>query len=64
MIIRAVLLIAFIGNAEHGIGCIQADATLETTGRDVPAVSLHEHFLDEVFRALVQMGKTIDLFSG
>ena len=62
MVIRPMLLITFIGDTEHRVGCIQTNTSLETTGRQVPAVSLHHHLFDQVFCALVQMRKTIDLF--
>jgi hypothetical protein len=63
MVIRAMLLIAFIGDTEDCIGCVQTDTSLETTCRYVPTVSLHRHFLYQIFGALVQMGKAIDLFA-
>ena len=62
MIIRTMLLIAFISDTENRIGCIQTDASLETTSRYVSTAPLHEHFFDQVFGTLVQMRKTIDLF--
>jgi CheY-like chemotaxis protein len=64
MIIRAMLLIAFIGHAEDCIGCIETDTSLETTGCDVAAGPLHHHLLDQVFGTSMQMGKPVDLFPG
>jgi len=63
MVICAMFLIAFIGDTEGRIGCIQTHASLKTTCRDVSTGPLHHHFFDEIFRVLVQMGKTIDLFA-
>jgi hypothetical protein len=57
-------LIAFISDTEDRIGCIQTDTSLETTGRNVPAVPLHHHLFYQVFGTSVQMGKPIDLFPG
>jgi hypothetical protein len=62
MVIRAMLLIAFIGDTEDCIGCIQTNTSLETTCRYVSTVSLHHHLFYQILGALVQMGKAIDLF--
>jgi hypothetical protein len=62
MVIRSMLLIAFIGDTEDRVGCIQPDTSLETTGRYVSTVPLHHHLFYQVFGALVQVSKTIDLF--
>jgi hypothetical protein len=64
MVIRIMLLIAFVRNTEDRIGCIQTDTSLEATCRNVAAMPLHHHLFYQVFRALVQMGKAIDLLPG
>jgi hypothetical protein len=63
MVVRAVLLITFIGHAEHRVGSIQPNAPLETAGRHVPAVTLHQHLVDQVFLALMEMGEAVYLFA-
>ncbi len=63
MVVRAVLLVALVGNAEHGVGGVHADAALEAAGGRVAAVALHQHLVDQVLRAPVEMGETVYLLA-
>ncbi len=64
VVVGAVLLVALVGHAEHGVGGVHADAALEAAGGHVAAVALHQHLVDQVLGALVKMGEAVDLLAG
>ena len=64
MVMSAVFLVDFIGRGEHGVGRIHADAALEAGRCLLAEETLHPDFVDEVLGALVDVGETVDLFTG
>ena len=64
MVMSAVFLVDFIGCGEHGVGRIHADAALEAGRCLLAEETLHPDFVDEVLGALVDVGETVDLFTG
>ena len=54
------LPVAFIGGAEDGVGGIQPHTALKATSGLEAAVALHFNLVDQIFRALVEMGEPID----
>ena len=54
------LLVHLIGGRENGIESIHSHTTLETGCRLLSHQTLHFHFIHQIFRALVEMAKTVD----
>ena len=63
MVTGSVLLIAFVGHTEDRVCRVEPDAPLEAAGGHVAAVALQTDLVDQVFRALVQMGEAVDFLS-
>jgi hypothetical protein len=64
VVVGAVLAVALEGHAEERVGGVHPYAPLEAAAREVAAVALHEHLLDEVVRALVEVREPVDLLAG
>jgi hypothetical protein len=52
-----------VGHPVDGVGRIHAHAALEAAAGSVATVALHEHLVDQVVGALVQMGEAVDVLA-